>query len=519
MKRWFGFLIFIGLLLALSIPTPMAAQETIYYPTTEWRTSTPEAQGMDSQELADLLGRITNGGVKIHSLLVIRHGDVVLDASVFPFKTTEPHALFSVTKSFVATLVGIAIDQGHIKGVDQSIWDFFDPAATANMDERKQAITVRDLLTQTSGLGLTGAEDLQIYQLTASDPSWVQFALDQPMAHEPGTVFNYLDANAHLLSAIVQQATGMTTLEFAQRNLFGPLGITDVTWMADPQGVYTGGDQLFMSPYSIAKLGYLYLHNGVWDAQQIVAAGWITAATSTYTPGDYWDGYGYLWRNGKFVSRGAQHQGYLALGLSGQELWVIPDLDLVVVLTGDSGYLGLSLLVPQIVTAVQSDMALPDSPDAQTGLESMVEALAHPSAVTVSPLSESAQRVSGHVYTFTDNALGWQSIELDFGEQEAQLRLEVNDTYLELPVGLDGVARLSSVGMPINPVWRPLPDIPLALDGAWRNDRTFVINMRDIRGMEDGQTSFNFNTATGSLSIMNSSFVTQQTVAFRNTTS
>jgi CubicO group peptidase (beta-lactamase class C family) len=481
---------------ALAVAPFVGAQEDSapYWPTESWRTSTPEEQGMDSEKLTRFLS-LLKLGYGFHSMLVIRHGYVVLDASMYPFHPDQPHALYSGTKSVVSTLAGIAIDKGYIQSADQSIWDFFPKEATANIDARKEAITLKHLLTQSSGLGLGFPEDIGMYMLTADDQPWAQYVLDHPMTVDPGAEFNYLDANAHLVSAIVTKATGMSAFEFAQPNLFEPLGITDVIWVTDPQGISRGGDNSYMSPYSMAKLGYLYLRNGEWDGQQILPPSWIEQASTAYMQPESWPGgYGFLWWTRAFcgVPCDKSYNGYAAIGLGGQEIWVIPDLDLVVVLTADLAFRGPDLINSYILPAVQSDTALPDNPEALTKLTSEVDALSNPAPSAVENLPDTAQQHTGQVYVLAENELGWKSIGLEFQDQEIVLKLDAADFHLELPVGLDGIDRISSAGLPPDSVWWPLADVPLALHGSWLSSSTFLVYMRDLRGMLDFEISITF---------------------------
>ena len=492
MKRvLFAFMI--AAFVAAMLPFAVNAQDESvpYWPTDGWRASTPEEQGMDSDQLAKLLppGPI-RGAETIHSLLVIRHGYVVLDASAYPFRADQRHWGFSITKSVIASLVGIAIDHGSIQSVDQSIWDYFSEDATANMDERKAAITLEHLLTHSSGLSLSTSADLAMYELTADDESWTQYALDWPVITEPGSSFNYLDAHAHLASAIVQEATGMSSLEFAQQTLFEPLGITDAVWRSAPQGVYFGGDGLALSPYSMAKLGYLYLRQGEWNGQQIVSPDWVKAAASHQMDQHvWWGGYGYFWWTGTFRWRDQEVPAYMASGYAGQEIWVIPAADLIVVVTGDSGFVGRTLVEAYLLPAVVSDAALPANPEALAALEAGIAALADPVAADVPPLTDDMMAFSEQVYTLRDNTLGWQAISLDIRDDEVILSLDVEGAQVELPIGLDGIFRMStpdvfseSIWLPTGPVWRPIPATPLAAIETWQRDNRLAVNVWDLSG-------------------------------------
>ena len=479
-----------GLLLSMA-HLPVTAHQHMVYPTADWRMSTPEEQGMDSAALARLLEVMVRDRVPFDSLLVIRHGNVVLDASVPPFDSRTQHAMYSVTKSVIATLVGIAIDQGLVEGVHQSIWDFFPCEATANMDERKADITVQDLLTQRSGLGFRAGHRSDHYWLGEDDQSWVQYILDRPMSAQPGTTFDYEEGNPHLLSAIIRQASGMSTQEFAQRYLFDPLGITDVIWPADPQGVQVGGSELFLSASDIARIGYLYLRNGEWEGQQILSPIWIEAATSNCVRPDLWQGYGYYWYSGQISTRMHSTRGYAAIGAGGQWLIVMPDEDIVITLTGDSDRLGLTI-AGLVLDAVESDNPLPASPISHAWLQSRVDQLAHPlpAAVPLSP--ETARRITNQRYLLEDNNLGWQALTLQIDDASALLTLEIDGESQSLAVGLDDLHRISPVVLPGYYPFEPPFVTSVALTGSWVWDACFEIYWRDLLGAENWRVELTF---------------------------
>ena len=194
------------------------------WPTTTWRTSTPEEQGIDAAKLAAGLLAIRQQGMNLHSVLIVRNGVVVLDAAFYPYDGKAVHDVASVTKSIMTTLIGIAADQGKLT-LDDPLLSFFPDRTIANRDARKERITVRHLASMTSGLDCTAANDEQTLQEMQQSPDYVQFTLDRKMISEPGQHFVYCSPGMHLLSAILQQATGMTALAFAQQHLFQPLGI------------------------------------------------------------------------------------------------------------------------------------------------------------------------------------------------------------------------------------------------------------------------------------------------------
>lgn len=296
-----------------------------YWPTIGWRASSPEEQGMDSQKLVQMLGAVKEKNLSLHSLLVIRNGYIVSETYFQSYNQDVKHEIYSCTKSVIATLVGIAIDKDYIAGINSYIKDFFPGRTFANRDARKDAMTLEDLLTMNSGLAWEES-DASIRRLYVSG-DWVKFMLDIPMRGQPGSQFNYCSGCSHILSAILQYKTGMNTRDFARHVLFEPLGISNLDWSTDSAGIPIGGWGLQITPRDMAKLGYLYLNDGMWDGRQIVSAGWVKTATQKHTKTDSDLGYGYQWWT--YPSLGA----YTALGRYGQTIFVIPDQNLIIVTT------------------------------------------------------------------------------------------------------------------------------------------------------------------------------------------
>jgi CubicO group peptidase (beta-lactamase class C family) len=204
---------------------------------------------------------------------------------------------------------------------------------------------------------------------------WVQYMLDLPMAEEPGTHFEYCNGGSFLLSAILQETTGRTALEYAGERLFGPLGISDVTWLANPQGISVGWGEVRMRPHDMLKIGYLYLNEGRWEGEQIVPVEWVAASTRRHIDGTLQDGYGYQW----WI---AEPDVYMALGYSGQYILVAPELDMVVVFTSQLAerdfYLPQQLFERYIRPAVKSPDPLPENAEGVALLQSYGEDLACP---------------------------------------------------------------------------------------------------------------------------------------------
>jgi CubicO group peptidase (beta-lactamase class C family) len=357
--------------------TKLDIETSPYWPTEGWRVSTPEEQGMDSEILGEMLDELLERAYNIDSISVIRNGYMVLDVAIYPNKSSNKHIIHSCTKSIVSALIGIALEQGHLKSVDQPLLEIFADREVANLDSRKQSITLEDVLTMSSGLL---CRDSYLYRwggiekMLASD-DWVQYMLDLPMEGLPGTLFEYCNGGSFLLSAIIQETTGENALTYAEENLFEPLGISDVDWPSNPQGISIGWGNLHMLPHDMAKIGFLYLNEGEWDGEQIVPAEWVNESTKKHIDATLQDGYGYQW----WVD---PPDVYMALGYAGQFIFVAPELDLVAVFTSDlpeaQFYTPQSLLDSFILPAALLSEPLPANQAAFSDMNAKIEILQNP---------------------------------------------------------------------------------------------------------------------------------------------
>ena len=435
-----------------------------YWPEERWRTSTPEAQGFSSAELAKAFDFISEKQVDIHSMLVVRHGYLVLEAYFHPCGSEDLHNICSCTKSVSSTLVGIAIEKGQIRSVREPLADLFPGRRMQNDDARKRRITLEHILSMTSGMNypLLGEPRLAPMQ---EAPDMVQFILDLPMAAEPGTVFGYNSGGSHLLSALVTLRTGQTAEEFARQNLFGPLGITTYSWRADAQGNTRGWSDLKLRSPDMARIGYLFLKKGRWNGKQRVSSRWVEEATRKHVDAPGAAGYGYQWWLQDDPPR------FEALGRAGQRITVVPSLDVVVVFTGggfEPGDVGAF-----IGRAIRSDRPLPADPVGYASLQAKIAAAASPPpARNVPTLPPVAGEISGRKYLLEKNKLGLISIGFTFdGGDSARLDLELADRRESRPVGLDGVYRVSRQGTNGGPV---------ALRGEWLPESEFAFSYNEF---------------------------------------
>ena len=334
--------------------------ERTYWPTDEWRTADPAAHGFDADELAEVERMVAEAYTSVRSILVVRDGVLVYERYWNGADASDGHDVRSVTKSVVSALVGIALDGGAMDGLDQTLGDLLGDHLPTDADPRTAVVTVRQLLSMTSGLpaderGIAG--DPTIYDQISGSADRIRACLALPLAAPPGAQWAYSNATSDLLAAIVADATGRSLLDFARERLFGPLGIdtddayepavvgwpptaeqieryqaSDVAWPTDAQGYHWGSAGLKLRARDLAKIGFLYLNEGRWAGEQIVPADYVRESTA---PGELStgsrDSYGYQW----WIARRSGPEAYSARGFGGQVIEVVPELDLVAVVTSD----------------------------------------------------------------------------------------------------------------------------------------------------------------------------------------
>jgi CubicO group peptidase (beta-lactamase class C family) len=325
-----------------------------------WSRVPPTREDIDPKRLAAADRWAQSRVPALTSLLVARRGRLVFERYYHLGAPNQRVPIISVTKSIVSTLVGIALGDGRLKTLDLKVGDALGADIPLGADPRVRSITLRELLTMTSGFGSPASDPFgDGGNAFSTTPNWVHTILGSPLAFDPGTAFAYDNRNAHLVSAILQRVIGETTSAFARVHLFRPLRIDPGNWSADRQGVTDGAAGLELYPRDLAKLGELYLRNGRWGDRQLVPASYVRAATSTQvSPGAAMTGlgYGYFW----WTYRGpGMPPLYLAIGSGGQFVIVVPSLDAVMVLTSDSGRSGPDAaeltLVRRVLQALNAD--------------------------------------------------------------------------------------------------------------------------------------------------------------------
>jgi CubicO group peptidase (beta-lactamase class C family) len=297
--------------------------ERIHWPTEDWQVEYPE--DLNSELIEAMFEEIEETDLNLHGLVVVHQGSIVIEKYYSPYSELSLHESYSITKSVISALVGIAIQQGCLESTEELVLDYFPDREFLNMSDYKEALTIEHLLTQSSGLYFDQKE-----MVTSKD--WIQYTLDQPIFFEPGESWYYSNGGPHVLSALINKACGVDTEEFAHQYIFTPLGIEDYRWQRVHPDYPVGSWGLSMAPRDLAKFGYLYLRNGIWDGEQILPENWVDLSSQPYfqipDPFEPWDlHYGYLWW--------VHGDGfYAAHGIAGQFVYLHPEMDLVVVITG-----------------------------------------------------------------------------------------------------------------------------------------------------------------------------------------
>ena len=316
--------------------------------TWEWQHDTLENQNINRSAIENVHTSLDS--YPINAEVIIRNGVMVDEYYKDGYDSNSVFTLQSTSKSITSAILGIAIDKGYIEGVDVPISTYF-PQILEYGSEYKNQITIWHLLTHTTGLDVS---DTANWDAWLASENWVDYVLDRPAISRPGTVFNYFTGNTHLLSAIIEQATGQTTYAFGKQNLFDKLDMDSVQCGTDPQGISEGGNGFAMNIYDMAKFGQLYLNNGIWEGEQIISPEWIEQSTTLqFDRSSGSADYGYQWWVRTFGDQ--NYPAYFAQGHFGQYIFVVPDLELVVAFT--SHYEGSTSIywqyMNQIVNACQ----------------------------------------------------------------------------------------------------------------------------------------------------------------------
>lgn len=417
--------------------------------------STPEEQGIGSNAVLAFIEEADKSIESMHSFMLVRHGHVITEGWWAPYDAQTPHVLWSLSKSFTSTAVGIAIAEGKFS-VDDEVLKFFPDEAPGDASKNLKSMRISDLLRMNTGQ--------QTEPPRAPDQVWSKMFLAHPVPFKPGTHFQYNSMATYMCSAIVQKTTGQTVVDFLKPRLFEPLGIASPTWEASPQGISCGGWGLYVRTEDIAKFGQLYLQKGKWEGKQLVPEAWIDAATARQTsngsnPKSDWDqGYGYqFWR--------CRNGAYRGDGAFGQYCIVMPEQDAVIAITSGVKDMQktLDLIWDKLLPAMKPT-ALRPMVDDQNKLQAALKQLSLPPQKG----EGTAAKDAGKKYVFAANDRKLESISLQGG----------NDGATTIVVKSNGIEQRIECAKGAwkkgQAAWGTMKMQPAAANGAWTADDSFV---------------------------------------------
>ncbi|WP_221029099.1 serine hydrolase domain-containing protein [Actomonas aquatica] len=436
------------------------------------RSGSPEAQGVSSAAIQAFIDDVDANIDALHSFMLVRHGQVVAEGWWTPHHADAQHMFFSLSKSFTSTAVGMAIAEGHFT-LNTPIIELFPAEAPAEPSDHLRNMRVRDLLAMNTG---HHDEDLSKFSWAGTaDTTLVNDFLHLPVAHKPGTHFLYNTPASYVLAAAVEKTTGESLIDYLTPRLFEPLGINTPHWDQSKDGVAFGGFGMRATTEDIAKLGQLYLQQGEWNAQRLLPADYVAAATRKQSsngsnPESDWDqGYGYqFWRCIPGFYRGD--------GRFGQFCIVMPQYDAVVAIT--SGTNDMGGVMKAVWKHLLPGLAPVPLPADNTAAAALAERLSHlsydrPAGAATSPL---AATVSGRTYQLPANASRFSAVSIEFGQDQATFHGTVDGETHTLAVGYDRwlTGRTGAFQVLEN---RPMPgtaqDVGAA--GAWTDENTFTV--------------------------------------------
>jgi CubicO group peptidase (beta-lactamase class C family) len=421
--------------------------------------SSPEAQGVDSSALLAFIEEADKKIDSMHSFMLVRHGHIVVEGWWKPYDAQAHHSLYSLSKSFTSTAVGLAIAEGKLRLHDE-VLKFFPDESPAEPSRNLKAMRVSDLLRMSTGH--------QTEPPRTASQSWAKTFLAHPVPFKPGTHFLYNTSATYMLSAIVQKATGKTVLDYLKPRLFEPLGIEEPRWETSPQGITIGGYGLSIRTEDIVRFGQLYLQKGKWQGKQRVPASWIAAATALQTsngsnPISDWDqGYGYqFWR--------CRHGAYRGDGAFGQYCIVLPEQDAVIAITsGVRDMQGVLNLIWDKLLPALKDAPLTANDRAREKLGRKLKGLSLRPAMG----SAVAAKVWGKKFTFPANDQKLESIILESAGKDGAVTLITRFNGVEYRIVCGrGIWRKG------RGAWGALPEQPVAASGAWTEDGIFTAKL------------------------------------------
>jgi CubicO group peptidase (beta-lactamase class C family) len=474
--------------------------------------TTPEAQGVSSSGILAFLEAIARSKHEFHSFILARHGRVVAEGWWSPYRPEFNHTLYSMSKSFTSTAVGLAVAEGRLR-TDDRVVSFFPKDLPETVSENLAALRVRDLLSMSVG------NEKEPTQAMVKEENWARTFLASPITHRPGSTFMYNSGATYMCSAIVQHLTGQKVIDYLRPRLFEPLGIEGMTWETCPRGINVGGWGLSLQTEGLAKFGQLYLQKGLWKGRQILPASWVEEATAfkiqqplPAKPGrpneqnDWLQGYCYqFWR--------CTHNACRGDGAFGQFTIVMPDQDAVIAITSETSNMQGQLdLVWEHLLPAMKDQALPADQSAQNRLQRALSSLALTPPVSRPPSGgePTAARISGRTFKIETNELGFQSVSFVFRKDGCLFTLRDGQGDYPILCGLERWQR-GETALPGTPPRLVSGGAPkrgtqsrLAASGTWKDENTFEMVFRYYETPHHDIVTCRFDASGVRIAFMNS---------------
>ncbi len=432
------------------------------------KRSTPETEGISSSAVLNFIKATEQHAHPLDAVqgfMLLRHGNVVAEGWWKPYEPQFQHSMYSLSKSFTSTAIGLAVSEGRLS-VDDDVLKFFPEDAPSDPSKNLKSMRVRHLLSMNTG----HKEDTSRHVLRGEGDNWARMFLSLPVEYQPGTWFVYNTAATYMLSAIITKLTNKSLLEYLRPRIFDPLGIENPFWETDPRGINVGGTGLHIKTEDIARFGQMYLQKGMWQGKQLVPEAWIAEATkvtsdnsNTQTNPDWSVGYGYqFWR--------CRHNAYRGDGAFGQYCIVMPEQDAVLAMI--SGMQDMQPTMDKVweyvLPAMQADV-LPADSHAYDELCNKLAALSLPMADGAAS-SPKAEQWSGKIYKLETNHLNLESVAIQFNESVSTLILHNASGKHLIQIGhsawTEGTSNIRGRG-----------DEPIAASGAWTADDTYEVRV------------------------------------------
>lgn len=454
--------------------------------------SIPELEGVSSAGILDFLNAVDTGRQEIHSFMFLRHGKVIAEGWWNPYGPDYKHLLYSASKTFTATGIGLAVAENRLKLSDKVI-SFFPYSLPDSIGPNMKELTVKDLLTMSVGQETPAMGG-------GSDEDWITSFIRNEPEHKPGSVFKYNNMATFMLSAIVQQVTGQTLFDYLKPRIFDPLNIRGIDWDRNPQGINLGMIGLRLRTEDLAKFGQLLMQNGKWSNRQLIPEAWVKEATSfkieNYDPSsktpkemsDWAQGYCYqMWRG--------RNNSVRLDGMAGQFVILFPDKDAIVVLTANARdtQAELNLVHNYLIPAIKSARPIPSDPAKFAELQKKQKSLSL--KLPQSKVSESVfeAKVSGKEFVIQDNDYKIQSVYFTFKNNELSLAIKRDNQVSVIKAG-SGVWKTSNtnsaslLGLPRNTMSKSIdanygilkPVIKVASCYTWNESNILEITSRFV---------------------------------------